>query len=76
MSRSCVKVEVDVQGYPVTNNPHGFCGRKATVKKKGRGREEGVRRQGWGREVGVGRGEGLEEGWGVSLCAAERRIQS
>ena len=59
-----MKVEVDVQGYPVTNNPHGLCGRKATVKKKGRGREEGVRRQGWGREVGVGRGEGLEEGWG------------
>ena len=29
-----MKVEVDVLGSPVLNNPYGLCGRKATLKKK------------------------------------------
>ena len=31
--RSCVKVEVAVLGFPVPNNPDGFCGRKASLNQ-------------------------------------------
>ena len=33
--RSCVKVEVDVQGLPVPNSPYGLFGCKATLNEPG-----------------------------------------
>ena len=29
--RRCVKVKVDILGYPIPNSPHGLCGRKVAL---------------------------------------------
>ena len=51
--RSCVGVEVAVLGSPsLINKPHGFCGHKATLKKKGKfGAQELCAR--WGGHPGL-----------------------
>ena len=51
--RSCVRVEVAVLGSPsLINKPYGFCGHKATLKKKGKfGAQELCAR--WGGHPGL-----------------------